>query len=136
MMSLVAEGFTSVVELIKNGLVDCVIGVSCLDSLEKAFPLLIGNAVPGIAVPLNFDGCKDTEVDEHYVRLLMSQRSPEDVFLLDYAGLKSKVDAWFHKDVLTNYLPNDGHSTLDTALQWMSVSWRTLNLSWNFIANT
>ncbi len=127
MMSLVAEGFTSVVELIKNGLVDCVIGVSCLDSLEKAFPLLIGNAVPGIAVPLNFDGCKDTEVDEHYVRLLMSQRSPEDVFLLDYAGLKSKVDAWFHKDALTNYLPSDGHSTLDTALQWMSASgkrWR------------
>jgi geranylgeranyl pyrophosphate synthase len=127
MMSLVAEGFTSVVELIKNGLVDCVIGVSCLDSLEKAFPLLIGNAVPGIAVPLNFDGCKDTEVDEHYVRLLMSQRSHEDVFLLDYAGLKSKVDAWFHKDALTNYLPNDGHSTLDTALQWMSASgkrWR------------
>lgn len=41
------------VGLIQNRVVDSVIGVSCLDSLEKAFPLLISNAVPGLAIPLN-----------------------------------------------------------------------------------
>ena len=48
-LSIVAEGFTQVIELIENNVVDAVIGVSCLDSLEKAFPLLVGHAVPGLA---------------------------------------------------------------------------------------
>ena len=51
-LSLVAEGFTQVIELIENHVVDAVIGVSCLDSLEKAFPLLVSHAVPGLAIPL------------------------------------------------------------------------------------
>ena len=52
-LSIVAEGFTQVIELIENNVVDAVIGVSCLDSLEKAFPLLVRHAVPGLAIALN-----------------------------------------------------------------------------------
>ena len=89
MLSIVAEGFTSVVGLIQNRVVDAVIGVSCLDSLEKAFPLLIRNAVPGLAIPLNFDGCKDTQVDEDYVLELMQLRDNKPARLLDYDGLRS-----------------------------------------------
>ncbi|MBR2162111.1 MAG: DUF116 domain-containing protein, partial [Bacteroidaceae bacterium] len=118
-MSMVAEGFTSVVELIKNRVVDCVIGVSCLKSLEKAFPLLISHAVPGMAIPLNFDGCKDTEVDSGYVMQLLSMRSEDDAYLLDYDQLKQEVQDWFAPSSLRQYLPSDGRQTLEAALQWM-----------------
>ncbi|MBR3717073.1 MAG: polyprenyl synthetase family protein [Bacteroidaceae bacterium] len=118
-MSMVAEGFTSVVELIKNRVVDCVIGVSCLKSLEKAFPLLISHAVPGMAIPLNFDGCKDTKVDSGYVMQLLSMRSEDDAYLLDYDQLKQEVQDWFAPSSLRQYLPSDGRQTLEVALQWM-----------------
>ena len=118
-MSMVAEGFTSVIELIKNRVVDCVIGVSCLNSLEKAFPLLISHAVPGMAVPLNFDGCKDTEVDAGYVMQLLSMRSEEDAYLLDYDQLQKEVQEWFSQASLRSYLPTDGKQTMEAALQWI-----------------
>ena len=63
-LSIVAEGFTQVIELIENRVVDAVIGVSCLDSLEKAFPLLVRHAVPGLAIALNDSGCQNTHVDD------------------------------------------------------------------------
>lgn len=119
MMSLVAEGFTSVVELIKNRVVDCVIGVSCLNSLEKAFPLLISHAVPGMAIPLNYDGCKDTEVDTGYVMELMSMREGEEAYLLDYEQLRREVQQWFAPAHLRKYLLSDEKLTMETALQWM-----------------
>ena len=119
MMSMVAEGFTSVVELIKNRVVDCVIGVSCLASLEKAFPLLISHAVPGMAIPLNYDGCKDTQVDTGYVMQLLSMRNNEKANLLDYDTLRQEVQQWFASESLRQYLPTDGRETLETALQWM-----------------
>ena len=52
MMSLVAEGSTVVAGIIENGGADAVIGVSCLNALEKAFPYMVNHAVPGMAVPL------------------------------------------------------------------------------------
>lgn len=119
MMSLVAEGFTSVVELIKNRVVDCVIGVSCLKSLEKAFPLLISHAVPGMAIPLNYDGCKDTQVDAGYVMELMSMRAGEEAYLLDYEQLRREVQQWFAPAPLRQYLLSDGKVTMEAALQWM-----------------
>lgn len=119
MMSMVAEGFTSVVELIKNRVVDCVIGVSCLNSLEKAFPLLISHAVPGMAIPLNYDGCKDTEVDTGYVLELMSMRAGEEAYLLDYEQLRRDVQQWFAPANLRRYLLSDEQLTMEAALQWM-----------------
>ena len=119
MMSMVAEGFTSVVELIKNRVVDCVIGVSCLNSLEKAFPLLISHAVPGMAIPLNYDGCKDTEVDMGYVLELMSMRAGEEAYLLDYEQLRRDVQQWFAPANLRRYLLSDEQLTMEAALQWM-----------------
>ncbi|MBO7419020.1 MAG: polyprenyl synthetase family protein [Bacteroidaceae bacterium] len=119
-MSIVAEGFTSVVGLIQNGVVDAVIGVSCLNSLEKAFPLLIRNAVPGIAVPLNYDGCKDTQVDYGYVMQLMSMRSDKDATFMDYDGLRAQSKAWFEKDALKEFFPESADYTSIAALDWLS----------------
>lgn len=118
-MSIVAEGFTSVVGLIQNQVVDTVIGVSCLDSLEKAFPLLISNAVPGLAIPLNVSGCKDTQVDYGYVMRMMSMRSDKDANLLDYDRLRSDLKTWFSKESLARHFSVSTDQTSSVALEWM-----------------
>lgn len=119
MMSLVAEGFTTVVGLIENRVVDVVIGVGCLESLEKAFPLLINNAVPGLAIPLNMDGCKDTEVDYHYVSEMMSMQSTTAITLLDYNHIKSTISEWFTADNLTRLLSPTSDQTSHVAIDWL-----------------
>ena len=60
---LVAESSSRVAEWVEAGEIEAVVGVSCLNSLEKAFPAMLRHAVPGLAIPLLRDGCKDTEYD-------------------------------------------------------------------------
>ncbi|MDR1381170.1 MAG: polyprenyl synthetase family protein [Tannerella sp.] len=120
MMSIVAEGFTAVIELIENRVVDTVIGVGCLESLEKVFPLLIDGAVPGLAVPLNVSGCRDTDVDRHYVEELIGMRSEEESRLLDYGLLKSTVGEWFSAGNLKSILTPASEQTSSAALEWIS----------------
>ena len=100
MISLVAEGFTQVIELIQNNVVDAVIGVSCLDSLEKAFPLLVRHAIPGLALPLNDGGCHDTHVDEDYLLELIEDSRTESLVLLDYNLIESNVSRWFTREAI------------------------------------
>lgn len=119
MLSMVAEGFTSVIELIRQHVVDAVIGISCLDSLEKAFPLLVSHAVPGIAVALNDGGCKDTHVDTDYVAQLLSKRSEETMMLLDYDSVREEVDRWFEPEALATVLTPARDTTTKAALEWM-----------------
>ncbi len=137
MMSIVAEGFASVIPLIENRVVDTVIGVGCLDSLERAFPLLIHNAVPGLAIPLNTSGCKDTNVDYEYVDRMISMRSDEEVYLLDYDQLKSTLNTAFSAENLNSLLPESGDLTSRIAHEWLGGDgkrWRPYLLIATYIA--
>lgn len=119
-MSIVAEGFTSVINLIKTGVVDAVIGVSCLDSLEKAFPLLVDNAVPGIAIPLNIDGCKDTNVDVDYLMELMATKSEQRRVSVDHDTIQECVARWFSAENLSHHLMTGSDSSSRAALEWLA----------------
>lgn len=126
-MSMVAEGFTSVIELIENQVVDAVIGVSCLDSLEKAFPLLVNHAVPGVAIVLNSDGCIDTTVDEEYVKEIMTRKSDEHVSMINFESVKEEVKGWFKPQNskphnLTTLQPCNLKTSTphDLALKWLN----------------
>ena len=118
-LSMVAEGFTSVIELIRQHVVDAVIGVSCIDSLEKAFPLLVNHAVPGIAVALNDGGCHNTHVDTDYVAELLPKRIDTTLNLLDYDQIRSEVDKWFEPENLSRILTPATDTTTRASLQWM-----------------
>lgn len=119
MMSMVAEGFTSVVGLVENRIVDTVIGVSCLDSLEKAFPLLINHAVPGLAIPLNKNGCKDTTVDYDYVIEMIQMYSGKEANLLDYDYLKESIQRLFSTEKLDEVLSSANDPTSQAAREWL-----------------
>ncbi|MBP5715151.1 MAG: polyprenyl synthetase family protein, partial [Prevotella sp.] len=120
-LSIVAEGFTQVIELIENNVVDAVIGVSCLDSLEKAFPLLVRHAVPGLAIALNDSGCRDTHVDEDYVAELLTMLN-EDVTptLLDHEAIREQVNRWFTRSELAPFIQPGEDRTLGVCLDCMS----------------
>jgi geranylgeranyl pyrophosphate synthase len=122
MITLVAEGFAPVIGLMESGVVDTVIGVGCLDSLEKAFPLLIRHAVPGIAVPLNRAGCKDTEVDYAYVESLVCMSSPSQApaALLVHDEISSVVREWFLPDNLAEALGETDNPASAVAREWLS----------------
>ena len=120
-LSIVAEGFTQVIELIENRVVDAVIGVSCLDSLEKAFPLLVRHAVPGLAIALNDSGCRDTHVDVDYVEELLTMLSDEVTpKLLDHEAIHEQVSRWFTRPELEQFMAPASDHTQQICLDWMS----------------
>lgn len=131
-LSIVAEGFTQVIELIENHVVDAVIGVSCLDSLEKAFPLLVSHAVPGLAIALNDSGCRDTHVDAEYAEELLTMINPDAYHLLNHEDIKQQVNQWFERAELMCLLGNPDNPTAAACLDWMSGEgkrWRPFLLS-------
>jgi len=146
MMTLVAEGITSasgLVELYGSGAVDAVIGVGCLEALEKSFPLLVDNAVPAMAIALNCDGCKDTDVDTDYVEeiieVFVETRHATSLHLTDYENLKKAVNQWFMPNNFTNILGDTSDHTSDIARQWLcgdGKRWRPYLLASVFMAIT
>jgi geranylgeranyl pyrophosphate synthase/REP element-mobilizing transposase RayT len=120
MMSLVAEGSTVVAGIIENGGADAVIGVSCLNALEKAFPYMVNHAVPGMAVPLLSDGCINTQVDVEMVREMLYLRSEKTVQPINLNDLNDTVKHWFSQPELDNLLGPAQGSAEELGREWLS----------------
>jgi geranylgeranyl pyrophosphate synthase len=65
---LIAEGSPIVMQIILAGHVDAVMGVACLDSLEKALDKILLVGLPSMAVPLLRSTCRHTSTDVDWVR--------------------------------------------------------------------
>jgi geranylgeranyl diphosphate synthase, type II len=64
---LVSEGTPIVLKIIVSGHVDAIVGVACLNVLEKAFDKILLSGIPCIATPLLSSNCKSTSVDDDWV---------------------------------------------------------------------
>ncbi len=64
---LVAEGSPIVLKIIISGHVDAIVGVACLNVLEKAIDKILLAGIPCMAVPLLSSDCRNTSVDEDWV---------------------------------------------------------------------
>jgi geranylgeranyl diphosphate synthase, type II len=60
---LVAEGSPIVLKIIVSGHIDAIVGVACLNVLEKAIDKVLMAGVPSVAIPLLSSDCKNTSVD-------------------------------------------------------------------------
>ncbi|MHC4396193.1 MAG: polyprenyl synthetase family protein [Planctomycetota bacterium] len=124
---LIAEGSPIVMSLVETGRIEAVIGVSCFTVLEKTFPYMEAGAVPGIAIPLLYDGCVNTNVDVDWVLDAIYENSTDSRNRLDLKDLRDKVNKLFTTDSLKSILaPGDGQ-TEKLALKWMVASgkrWR------------
>jgi geranylgeranyl diphosphate synthase, type II len=101
---LVAEGSALVMALIQTGKIDAIVGVSCLSVLERAFPYMEAAAIPGIAIPLLQDDCKDTGIDIEWVWDVLHLSSDDKTRRLDLDALRSQVQAWFEPSALNRLL--------------------------------
>jgi len=61
---LVAEGSPIVLKIIVGGYIDAIVGVACLNVLEKAIDKLLLAGIPCMAVPLLSSDCRNTSGDE------------------------------------------------------------------------
>ncbi len=117
---LVAEGSALVMAIIQTGKIDAIIGVSCLSVLEKAFPYMEAAAIPGVAIPLLQDDCKDTAIDVEWVWDFIHLSSDDRTFRLDLDGVRAEVDTWFMPAALRDILADGDTPSERIAREWLA----------------
>jgi len=127
--TLVSEGTTTVSTLLGSGKVECVIGVGCLHSFEKSFPLAVKEAVPSIAIPLYNNDCKNSKVDKLWLDEILPIRKESNWYgWINIDALRSEVNSWFEKDQLAVYINGEDESS-QIAIDWLAQGgkrWRPL----------
>jgi len=72
---LVSEGTPIVLKIIVSGHIDAIVGVACLNVLEKALDKVLLAGVPSVAVPLLSSNCRSTSVDDDWVSELIDLKT-------------------------------------------------------------
>lgn len=118
--TLVAEGTTVAMQLVQEGSVDAIIGVTCMSVLRKSFPTVYQAAVPVIGIPLLFEGCANTDVDRHWIMREISQYQPSQEYMpLSLSTIRNEVRAWFNDHTLTTVFSGNGNLTNRMAIDTM-----------------
>ena len=103
---LVAEGSPIVLKIIVSGHVDAIVGVACLNVLEKAIDKIMLAGIPCMAVPLLSSDCRNTSVDEDWVEQMV--RVPYDASAQEtrsYIHLLRESSQLFDADSLARLVP-------------------------------
>jgi geranylgeranyl diphosphate synthase type II len=118
---LVAEGSAIVRSMIETGKIEAIVGVSCINVLEKCFPHMEAAAIPGVAIPLLQDDCVNTTVDLDWVWDLIHLTSDDKSYRLDLDKLKAEVRRWFASDSLNAIMgeATDDDETAQIARRWL-----------------
>ncbi|MFM9961282.1 MAG: polyprenyl synthetase family protein [Planctomycetaceae bacterium] len=93
---LVAEGSPVVLKIIVGGYVDGILGVACLNVLEKAIDKVLIAGVPSYAVPLHSGDCHNTSLDESWVWEVLDKYEPlPDRRLTGYVSIMREANQIF-----------------------------------------
>ncbi len=96
---LVAEGSPVVLKIIVSGYVDAIVGVACLNVLEKAIDKILLSGIPCMAVPLLSSDCRNTSVDEDWVtEMIMAQQAAPQQHTRSYVHLLRAANDMFQSD--------------------------------------
>jgi len=96
---LVAEGSPVVLKIIVSGYVDAIVGVACLNVLEKAIDKILLSGIPCIAVPLLSSDCRNTSVDEDWVlEMIQAQQAAPEQHTRSYVHLLRAANDMFQSD--------------------------------------
>jgi geranylgeranyl pyrophosphate synthase len=103
---LVSEGTPIVLKIIVSGHVDAIVGVSCLNVLEKAFDKVLIAGIPCVAAPLLSSNCRSTSVDDDWVAELIDLRTePPQVKTKTYVHLMRAASGLFESEQLNRLAP-------------------------------
>ena len=117
---LVAEGSAVVMALIQAKKVEAILGVSCLNVLERAFPNMEAAAIPGVAIPLLQDDCRETSVDLDWVRDYIELSAGDTPRRFDLDALRLEVDSWFAPVSLETIMGAPEGRTEEIAREWLT----------------
>ncbi len=103
---LVAEGSPVVLKIIVGGYVDAVVGVACLNVLEKAIDKVLLAGIPCMAVPLLSSDCRNTKVDESWVEeMIRTPYVPAATQTRSYVHLMRAAGGLFGRESLHRLAP-------------------------------
>ena len=129
-VTLVAEGTTVVSKLLTSGKIDAVIGIGCLDSLQRIFPLMNAHAIPGQGVPLLGEGCVRTTLDlQEALQMLRIRKQSMDVRRIDLEYVSERISHWFSEASLREVSGAPKTEPQRISLDWMMIGgkrWRPM----------
>lgn len=97
-ITIVAEGTTIATKLVETGKVDAIIGVGCMEVLQKVFAAVNKYSLPAIGVPLLSCGCIDTVADAEWIREEIRHMDKQSGFeLLNLNNLSDKTAVLFNE---------------------------------------
>ena len=118
--TLVAEGTTVAIGLVQEGSVDAVVGVTCMSVLQKSFETVSKAAVPVIGIPLLFEGCAETDVDNRWLEdELTNFKENKALRPVSVSALKGQVNGFFTENRLTLMIGSANDRTTQLAIQSM-----------------
>jgi geranylgeranyl diphosphate synthase, type II len=103
---LVAEGSPIVLKIIVSGHVDAIVGVACLNVLEKAIDKILLAGIPCMAVPLLSSDCRNTSVDNEWVTdMIQTQQQASTTSTRSYVHLMREAAHLFEPNELERIVP-------------------------------
>lgn len=117
---LVAEGSALVMAIVETGKIEAIVGVSCLSVLEKAFPYMEAAAIPGVAIPLLQDDCKDVTVDLDWIWEVIHLNSDDQTHRLNLDELREEVTTWFERETLDELMGTPANKTEEIARDYLA----------------
>ncbi|MCX7423469.1 MAG: polyprenyl synthetase family protein [Planctomycetia bacterium] len=112
---LVAEGSPIVLKIIVGGYVDAILGVACLNVLEKAIDKVLIAGVPSYAVPLHSGDCHNTSLDESWIWEVIDKYEPmPNPRVTGYVSIMRSANRLFDEN-FERLLPRARSKTPETA---------------------
>lgn len=103
---LVSEGTPIVLKIIVSGHVDAIVGVACLNVLEKAFDKILLAGIPCVATPLLSSNCRSTSVDDDWVsKTIELKTEPPPTVTKTYVHLMRAANDLFAEPELSRLAP-------------------------------
>ena len=137
---LVSEGTPIVLKIIVSGHIDAIVGVACLNVLEKALDKVLLAGIPCIATPLLSSNCKNTSVDNDWVFESIGLHTPApDTKTKSYVHLMRAANQLFDEPTRLSRLvprPRNGSEVprSENAIPFASTR-PSLTTSWRGAAN-
>lgn len=129
---LVAEGSPIVLKIIVEGYVDGILGVACLNVLEKAIDKVLIAGVPSYAIPLHSGDCKNTKLDEAWVWDVLEVYEPlQQPQTASYIPIMRAANKLFTED-FDRLLPRQRSTTPEKARSPLGL---TEDVAYDWLAN-
>ena len=114
---MIAEGSPAVMKIILSGQIDALLGVACLDALEKTFDKILLAGIPCMAIPLLRNGCRNTSADLDWIlQMIDTPERPAAVQTTTYLHLMRCAAQMFEPAELERLVPRVRSQSASTAM--------------------